>query len=345
MNRLVIIGNGFDLAHGMKTSYMDFIEDYLCNAFVKCFEDGIYEDILISFNQEMAENVFKEYRGYKVNTTSIRRILHDKKLHPNIKIKSDFFNDLILNVESKNWVDVEYTYFNILKQIALSVGTEKKLNLLILNEEFSFFKNNLIEYISKILKSNKFEQNERISEIIKSISPELPRNLKRSPNGKVSGNLRCFLNFNYTDTYKKYMDRNDSSIDIHGQIEDSIIFGWGDDIHEDYAKIENLNDNNYLINLKSVKYIQTNEHSRLMSFIDSSDFKVFIVGHSCGLSDRTMLKTIFESNNCKRIQLYYYKKTDGTDDFTEKGIEILRHFSDKSQMRRKVVSKDLSSPM
>lgn len=28
MNRLVIIGNGFDLAHGLKTSYKDFIEWY-----------------------------------------------------------------------------------------------------------------------------------------------------------------------------------------------------------------------------------------------------------------------------------------------------------------------------
>lgn len=28
MNRLVIIGNGFDLAHGIKTSYKDFIDWY-----------------------------------------------------------------------------------------------------------------------------------------------------------------------------------------------------------------------------------------------------------------------------------------------------------------------------
>ena len=28
MNRLVIIGNGFDIAHGFKTSYMDFINWY-----------------------------------------------------------------------------------------------------------------------------------------------------------------------------------------------------------------------------------------------------------------------------------------------------------------------------
>ena len=28
MNRLVIIGNGFDMAHGLKTSYVDFINWY-----------------------------------------------------------------------------------------------------------------------------------------------------------------------------------------------------------------------------------------------------------------------------------------------------------------------------
>ena len=28
MNRLIIIGNGFDIAHGLKTSYMDFIHWY-----------------------------------------------------------------------------------------------------------------------------------------------------------------------------------------------------------------------------------------------------------------------------------------------------------------------------
>ena len=37
MNRLVIIGNGFDLAHGLKTRYEDFINwywDYRVNGFV-----------------------------------------------------------------------------------------------------------------------------------------------------------------------------------------------------------------------------------------------------------------------------------------------------------------------
>lgn len=28
MNRIILIGNGFDLAHGLKTSYKDFYDDY-----------------------------------------------------------------------------------------------------------------------------------------------------------------------------------------------------------------------------------------------------------------------------------------------------------------------------
>ncbi|MBK8620257.1 MAG: hypothetical protein IPN79_00480 [Saprospiraceae bacterium] len=36
MNRLILVGNGFDLAHGMKTSYADFILWY----FQKCWEEA-----------------------------------------------------------------------------------------------------------------------------------------------------------------------------------------------------------------------------------------------------------------------------------------------------------------
>ena len=36
MNRLIIIGNGFDIAHGFKTSYKDFINWY-CNQRIDSF--------------------------------------------------------------------------------------------------------------------------------------------------------------------------------------------------------------------------------------------------------------------------------------------------------------------
>jgi len=52
MNRLIMIGNGFDLAHGLKTSFKDFIEDYLSTAYSILIEKKSYEDelLLIYFN-------------------------------------------------------------------------------------------------------------------------------------------------------------------------------------------------------------------------------------------------------------------------------------------------------
>jgi hypothetical protein len=45
MNRLIIIGNGFDLAHGLKTDYNSFIVWYLKKCFAKALNgnSGSYE--------------------------------------------------------------------------------------------------------------------------------------------------------------------------------------------------------------------------------------------------------------------------------------------------------------
>jgi hypothetical protein len=71
------------------------------------------------------------------------------------------------------------------------------------------------------------------------------------------------------------------------------------------------------------------------------------MGHSCGLSDRTMLKEIFEHQNCKSILVNYYKwgTAPNENDYTERTYEISRHFTDKGMMRKKVVSFDKSKPL
>lgn len=62
MNRLVIIGNGFDMAHGLKTSYMDFINWYWnqrVNTFVgnttKVSEDMV-EELMHGFEHYHTDN-------------------------------------------------------------------------------------------------------------------------------------------------------------------------------------------------------------------------------------------------------------------------------------------------
>ena len=40
MNRIILIGNGFDLAHGLPTSYTDFIRGYYTIQKLKLLEGG-----------------------------------------------------------------------------------------------------------------------------------------------------------------------------------------------------------------------------------------------------------------------------------------------------------------
>ena len=58
-----------------------------------------------------------------------------------------------------------------------------------------------------------------------------------------------------------------------------------------------------------------------------------------------MLNTIFEHENCSSIKIHYHKKDNGIDNYSDIVKNISRHFKDKSSMRRKIVSKELSSPL
>jgi len=91
-----------------------------------------------------------------------------------------------------------------------------------------------------------------------------------------------FVNFNYTSTETNYNNPpsdsefgNDISTDVihvHGilnnKTDNKIIFGFGDEIDKDYLEIENLNDNEYLQNIKSMKYLESDSYKRLLEFLN-----------------------------------------------------------------------------
>ncbi len=72
------------------------------------------------------------------------------------------------------------------------------------------------------------------------------------------------------------------------------------------------------------------------------------MGHSCGLSDRTLLNTIFEHKNCRSIKVFYYDYEEvgiKKDKYTEIVQNISRHFDDKKAKREKIVNKTLCKPL
>ena len=124
-----------------------------------------------------------------------------------------------------------------------------------------------------------------------------------------------------------------------------MIFGFGDEIDDDYKSIENLNNNIYLENIKSIKYLETDNYKRLLEFLNSEEYQIYIFGHSCGISDRTLLNTLFEHKNCSSIKPFYHKKDDGFDNYSDIVKNISRNFNIKPIMRDKVVNKEYCEPL
>lgn len=359
MNRLILIGNGFDLAHGLKTSYHDFILDYLKNCIKSAFESNKkyfrndefevwYEDLLFIIKGHSKPNLVfsngKSFLEMLLVKESINDIFKDLKDY-NILIddkKNSFVNLLLNECIVKNWVDIESIYYVELKKCLKQYnkdldynGNASTGNLIHLNNQLDFIKKRLEEHLIKIEKENKNTIND-LSEIIH-------HNLNKRNEVSKSDKL-LILNFNYTSTPNKYLKATDEIINIHGELNNEknpIIFGYGDDIDNNYNEIENLNENEFFKHIKSFDYFKTINYQNLLKFIDGinkqeyyREFEVFIMGHSCGLSDRTMLSTIFEHPNCKTVKIFYHKEYN---DYRNKTYEISRHFKGKASMRRKIV--------
>ena len=162
------------------------------------------------------------------------------------------------------------------------------------------------------------------------------------------------LSFNYTDTAEFYSIKDQygdvwkgNVIQIHNSLSnpEDMIFGYGDEHDEDYKKILNQNNNDFLINAKSVRYQESENYRNMLSFLESNKFQVFVLGHSCSTSDRTLLNTIFEHPNCVSIKPYYYRDKEGHDNYLEIVQNIYRNFTDMKLMRDRVVNKRFCEPL
>ncbi len=370
MNRLIIVGNGFDLAHNMKTSYYDFIFNYLTKSFITAQQQGIFDDALIEIKKNKSVNSnpsieessnlksllaylkFQEKKGVEYiflgNDSSNYYSSNELGNAYTLKIKSEFLNHLLIRCHDYRWVDIENEYYGKLKEILNSKESEEKTTkpLQDLNESLRLVIKLLNDYLAEQKAVGVLQDYYTlISEPIKAEDLIKPSNDSDSPPDST-----LFLNFNYTNTIENYRTRKPNGqqiIYIHGKVNDKdnpIIFGFGDEHDETYVKIEAETRKGYLEYIKSFAYFKTSNYHNLIRFIESDDFQVFILGHSCGLSDRTMLKMIFEHDLCKSIKIFYHQTFKGNN-HNELTQEISRHFKDKVEMRKKIVSLDRSLPM
>ena len=357
MNKLIIAGNGFDLAHGLPTSYNNFMDAFWRDLGSNYKDEFFHKIITLDggfFHEKLLYSKINNYNDFKESVDKFTKEMESLNSYGEgqaHQFKNIFFKELNKTQSIQNWVDVENEYYKALKKICKADKLEvrqKREEVLKLHKEFEQVKQLLERYLKKcvveVYDLNSIKEDDKSKfDIVFSSKDEYKLGI-----GYVKSKV-IVLNFNYTPTFESYLttwqiSKPDSINHIHGELNKNIVFGFGDEMDNDYKLIEEMDDNEYLKYFKSFQYVQNSNYKDVLRHIDSENFEVVIMGHSCGLSDRTLLNTIFEHENCRSIKVFYYKNGD-YDNYTEIIQNISRHFNDKKLMRTKIVEKTLCEPM
>ncbi|NGM61967.1 hypothetical protein G5B30_08565 [Sphingobacterium sp. SGG-5] len=375
MNKLIIIGNGFDLAHGYPTRYSDFVlwlvKTELTNLYTDrktnyrrenpIFNCSVNNSIYVSESLEayLDQNIItiiergtQEYVpqiifgwGNDVSNTQ------DYSLFT-VNAQTNFARKL-LKSSCENWVDIENVYYKCLKEILKNSFQNEQYDctddILELNAQLAYLSNQLRRYLTSLEKNNLIPDFQEIFD-----KPIDFTNLFK-PDGWEEQNFgfdtfqktnkTYILNFNYTNSIEQYFKEKEDFVinNIHGSIIDDnnpMIFGYGDELDESFAEMEKQEIKGFLEHVKSLWYLRTRNYHDLIRFIESDYYQVQIIGHSCGRSDRTLLNMVFEHQNCNSVDIFYRVKENGLDSFNEISEEVSRQFRDKQKLRKRVLPKN-----
>jgi hypothetical protein len=247
----------------------------------------------------------------------------------------------------QSWIDIEEEYYSALVECQKTNGDIKKLNddFQCIQDALQIYllEQNAINITTKDLFREYF-----YSDFSKDDFIRLPIIDKIEEVEKV--NKVLFLNFNYTNIIQRYIYSTSETllINIHGELKNKtnpIIFGYGDEIDDNYKLIENMKNNDYLKYIKAFNYSRNNNYRNMLNFINTDEYQIYIMGLSCGTSDRTLLHTLFEHKHCKSIKIFYHKENAEVDNYLDIYMNISRNFTNKEKMRELIVSKEDSLPL
>lgn len=408
MNRIVLIGNGFDLAHGLPTRYDDFLNwywDRWIAKLIKCHQPHI-SDELCSFSIKSERDSWSSYMyqsGQSLyppkGNDFVNNISENKSLF-NISV-SPLINRICNSVKGKNWVDIEREYYVLLRDVVLNPDN-CDYTVSDLNNHLHYIQKQLAQYLLTVT-SVGIGCNERIRQhifgkiykndicisqlheyygyidfLIQHADNEYQRllcsygidgpekyykteDLKRLQKYNNATEIEelylkdlilpqsiMLLSFNYTKVADLYEIPIVTTLNhIHGDLDspNDIIFGYGDELDDNYNDLLKQTDNECLRNIKSIKYLESSNYRNVLKFIEAAPYQVYIMGHSCGNSDRTLLNTLFEHKNCVSIKPYYHQKSDGSDNYLDIIQNICRNFTDMKLMRDRVVNKTFCEPL
>lgn len=350
---ILVIGNGFDIAHGLPTSYPDFLDfvDYLMRYSKK--EDitdysprkGVTSEPFLKYFKKAKRSVLDEYLE---NINDNYWINYFLSIYKN-RIEQD----------KKGWIDFESEISEVIQELeairnilldnkktryaSKIYDIKKNLNIddIILsfseiseiNDNYSYFsfdrindiKNRLIKDLNRLT---------RCLEIYLSDYIEYPQDKKIKQINEIE--VDYILNFNYTDTYSKiyvspklrgYCIAGKTNY-IHGRAEldntlekCDLVLGI-----DEYLDEDERNTNTYFIQFKKFyQRILKGTGSTYTKWIKTAkekekDIEIHFYGHSLDITDADIIKDLIDSASSVYI---YYRSQESLGKFISKLVRIL----------------------
>lgn len=325
---ILILGNGFDLAHGLKTKYSDFLE-YCCKQFNRFptykptdkYYNNLWIRHFINVQQKMGDTwIDLEKEIYKV-------IQYLSQL-PIIN-SLDYQRALIMNYDDRS-----FNFYNFEKYLVGSVGSISSKNGYKRFEPYNelqlkvYFDNprGVVNFLYDQLREfTKLFEYYLIDEVLNHIESESKYRLSLKSIGVSEGSKDVYiLNFNYTDTcerfYKSkfsgYCDINIKPVYVHGKVENNdecnLVLGTQcfDKLPAHYVMPADFNI--FKKHNQRHKYNTIEEYQDLLHIIKNSNDntkRVFhVIGHSLDKSDFVILKHIFLAHQDSIINIYYHNE-------------------------------------
>ncbi len=330
---ILILGNGFDLAHGLKTKYSDFLEYCRRKYSINVSSGHINNVTSLTNNLWLRHFLMLKQAGDKW-------IDLEEEIYNVIKIINEHSKRITMNYANIN-INRLYRFsetyieddFNLGKILYKSKETQQIYNVdakeyvsikdNIINNKVYYFKSykGLINYLYDELRIfTKYFNDYLLEEVLPNIG-NIKYKFKLSNNKMIR-----VLNFNYTDTYEKlydlhsiYADDSPRYVYVHGKICNSedcnLILGT----HSFYNNLPN--DLNEEINVEFNLFKKHNQRHRygtiesyqglLKELNDRRKIIVpnfHIIGHSLDKADYNILKHIFKAREKCNINIYYHNQ-------------------------------------
>lgn len=337
--KILIIGNGFDLAHELPTKYTDFLE-FISK--VESFKRLAFKDVN-EYNEDLHKNQkLNEFVKSYIKSAFSKKDNPDKILQELFDLSKDnYWIECFRNMkgyQNEGWINFESEISNAIQNFEEFCRLDKKTNLSKVNNETQkiiglakrfidkekvlnmagdvdcyIYEKRLLGDLNQLIRCLEIYLEDCLGKFkIEYVSPDI-----------MDINFDKILSFNYTDTYKKvyepYRKANEYDF-IHGKANilnaietNNMVLGI-----DEYLDDELRDKDTTFIEFK--KYYQRIHKKTGCSYKDwiteikkatSEKHEIYIFGHSLDVTDKDVIRELIDNENVRTTIFYSNKKAYG----------------------------------